>query len=99
MALFKEEPIVAFDLSEIKRGDLIWAKHKSWDEGRGGFVTAITSEKLIAQYFPDIGNVTNHFYILASEYEEWEIRWSADLTEVKQYPEEKSEESEVEDEL
>ena len=39
------------------------------------------------QYYPGIGNVTNHFVIPVAEAAEgqWEIRWSADMTEVKEY--------------
>lgn len=87
MALIIKEPVVAFNLTEIKKGDLIWAKHFSWDKGRAGFVTAVTRDQLVAQYYPGIGNVTNHFIIPATEKDEWEIRYSADLTEVKGYPE------------
>lgn len=87
MALVITEPVATFDLSQIKRGDLIWAKHKTWDEGKAGFVTSAKSNQLIAQYHPGIGNVTNHFIIPVSEAvaKEWEIRWSEDMTEVHEY--------------
>ena len=39
------------------------------------------------QYHPGIGNVTNHFMIPVSEAVsgQWEIRWSADMSEVFEY--------------
>lgn len=87
MALIIEEPTVKFDLEQIRRGDLMYAKHYTWNEGIGGFVTAVTEDKLAVQYHPGIGNVTNHFFIPAAEVKngEWEIRWSEDLSEVKEY--------------
>lgn len=87
MALVIEKPMASFDLSQIKRGDLLWGKHFTWDEGKAGFVTSATEDQLIVQYHPGIGNVTNHFRIPISEAKagDWEIRWSADLTEVQEY--------------
>lgn len=87
MALLTEKPAAAFDLTQIGRGCLLWAKHFSWDEGKAGFVTAATENRLIAQYYPGIGNVTNHFIIPVSEAADgqWEIRWSADMALVQEY--------------
>ena len=87
MSLVIEKPRVAFDLSQIKRGYLLWGRHSTWNEGKAGFVTAATEEQLIVQYYPGIGNVTNHFIIPVSEAAEgqWEIRWSADMSEVQKY--------------
>lgn len=87
MALVITEPVAAFDLSQIERGDLIWAKHQTWDEGKAGFVTSARSDQLIAQYHPGIGNVTNHFIIPVSEAaaNEWGIRWSRDMADVHEY--------------
>ncbi len=86
MALVIEKPIVAFDMSQIERGYLLWGRHSTWSEGKAGFVTAATEEQLIVQYYPGIGNVTNHFIIPVSEAAkgQWEIRWSADLSEIKE---------------
>lgn len=82
--LLTEEPKVSFDLSAVRRGDLLWGKHRTWDEGKAGFVSAVTGNRLIVQYHPGIGNVTNHFMIPAAEAAagEWEVRWSSDLLEV-----------------
>lgn len=87
MGLITEKPTAAFDLTQIGRGRLLWAKHFSWDEGKAGFVTAARENQLIVQYYPGIGNVTNHFMIPVSEAADgqWEIRWSADLSSVQEY--------------
>lgn len=87
MALVIEQPTAAFDLSQIKRGDLVWGKHFTWDEGKAGFVTAATKEQLIVQYHPGIGNVTNHFIVPVAEAVEgqWQLRYSSDMTEVYEY--------------
>ncbi|HBV81459.1 MAG TPA: DUF5026 domain-containing protein [Lachnospiraceae bacterium] len=87
MALIMEKPTAAFDMSQIKRGDLLWGKHCTWNEGKAGFVTTATEQQLIVQYYPGIGNVTNHFVIPVSEVIDghWEIRWSTDMTEIKEY--------------
>ena len=67
MALVVEQPIATFDLSEIARGDLVYGKHRTWPEGKAGFVTSATEKELIVQYPPGIGNVTNHFRIHIDE--------------------------------
>ena len=87
MALVAEKRGAAFDLAEIRRGYLLWGRHCTWNEGKAGFVTAATEEQLIVQYYPGIGNVTNHFMIPVSEAVsgQWEIRWSADMSEVFEY--------------
>ena len=87
MALVTEKPAVAFDMTQIERGYLLWGRHSTWNEGKAGFVTAATEDQLIVQYYPGIGNVTNHFIIPVSEAVEgqWEIRWSADMAEVQEY--------------
>ena len=87
MSLVIEKPRATFDISQIKRGYLLWGRHSTWNEGKAGFVTAATEDQLIVQYHPGIGNVTNHFIIPVSEAVEgqWEIRWSADMAEVQEY--------------
>ena len=87
MALIMEKPTAAFDMSQIKRGDLLWGKHCTWTEGKEGFITTATEQQLIVQYYPGIGNVTNHFVIPVSEVidGQWEIRWSTDMIEIKEY--------------
>ena len=87
MALVTEKPMATFDLAEIWRGHLLWGRHVTWNEGKAGFVTSATENQLIVQFYPGIGNVTNHFIIPVSEVVDgqWEIRWSADMTERKEF--------------
>ena len=85
--LITEKPETVFDTSEIKAGYLVFAKNRSWNEGIGGFVTAVTDKEVVVQYHPGIGNVTNHFFIRANEVGDWEIRYSADMSEIRVYPE------------
>lgn len=87
MSLVVENPKVSFDMSQIKRGYLLWGKRAAWSEGKSGFVTAATEDQLIVHYFPGIGNVTNHFIIPVAEAAagKWEIRWSSDMAEVQEY--------------
>ncbi len=87
MALVIEKPVASFDLEQIQRGYLLWGRHYTWPEGKAGFVTSATEDQLIVQYHPGIGNVTNHFIIPVSEAVsgQWEIRWSADMSEVSEY--------------
>ncbi len=87
MSLIIEKPTTAFDMSQIKRGDLLWGKHYTWNKGKAGFVTSAAEDQLIVQYYPGIGNVTNHFMIPVAEVVsgQWEIRWSADMSQVSEY--------------
>ena len=82
LIVFENRPI--FDVTQIAQGDLLYARHRSEEKGRGGIVTRVTAEKLTVQYHPGIGNVTNHFHIPVSEAAEgqWEIRWSKDMVEI-----------------
>lgn len=87
MALIVDSITKVFDTSQIKKGYLMYAKHRSWPDGRGGFVTAVTDKQITVQYHPGIANVTNHFFLPADEVAEgeWEVRWSDDLTEINEY--------------
>ncbi len=87
MALLTEKPVTTFDLTQIACGYLLWGKHRTWNEGKAGFVTSATESELIVQYHPKIGNVTNHFMIPVSEVTEgqWEIRWSEDMSKIQEY--------------
>lgn len=87
MALVIEKPTAAFDMSQIRRGYLLWGRHHTWEEGKAGFVTSAAEDHLIVQYYPGIGNVTNHFIIPVSEAAggQWEIRWSADMAGIQGY--------------
>lgn len=87
MELITEQPSACFDLSQIRRGDILWGKHSTWTEGKAGIVASAVKDQLSVQYHPGIGNVVNHFRIPVSEAAagEWEIRWSRDLAEVQEY--------------
>ena len=87
MGLLIEKPVAVYDLSQIYPGCVCFGKHRTWDEGKTGIVTSVTESRLTVQYHPGIRNVTNHFIIPVSEIiaGEWEIRWSADLSEVSEY--------------
>ena len=88
--LIIRNPTNVFDTEEIQRGTLIYAKHKSWSKGEQGFVDSVTGNKVTVQYPPQIGNVTNHFFIYADEVAngDWEIRYSKDMQTIVKYPEE-----------
>lgn len=87
MGLVTEKPTAAFDLTMIGRGYLLWGRHRTWTEGKAGFVTSAAEDQLVVQYHPGIGNVTNHFRIPVSEVTDgqWELKWSADLSQVWEY--------------
>lgn len=72
--------------TEIKKGTLIWAKYDAWDTGIAGFISAVTEDKLVVMFKPEISNVVNHFIIPADEAADgkWEIRWSEDLATVNE---------------
>lgn len=79
-----------FNLDEITRGTLIWAKHRTWAEGQAGMVTEVSSDLIRVQYLPSIQNVLNHYFVSATEAAsgEWEMRYSPDgLESVYLYPE------------
>ena len=84
MALIIDSSRKIFDTKQVKRAYLIYAKHRSWGEGRSGIVTAVTENRLTVQFHPEIGNVMNHFFIPAEEAADgqWEIRWSKDMSEI-----------------
>ena len=88
--LIIRNPTNVFDTEEIQRGTLIYAKHKSWSKGEQGFAVSVTGNKVTVQYPPQIGNVTNHFFIYADEVAngDWEIRYSKDMQTIVKYPEE-----------
>lgn len=98
MSLVIEQPILVFNLEQIKRGNLFWGKHSTWKKGEAGFVTSVTEKQLIIQYHPQIGNVTNHFRVPISEVGDgqWEIRWSVDMSEVFEYGIKKEDVQEIE---
>lgn len=77
-----------FNLDEIRRGTLIYAKHRSWKEGKSGIVYHASAERITVLYPNEKTNTQNHFFIPVSEDGEWEIRYSNDgLRTVQEYRE------------
>lgn len=70
-----------FDKASVHKGDLIRAKHVTWDEPRNGIVTTVSDNKLTVLFLPGLGNVTNYFTILASEVAagRWTVKWTTDM--------------------
>lgn len=87
MVLIVDAVSKVFDTSQIEKGYLVFAKHRTWPDGKAGFVTAVTETQITVQYHPGIGNVTNHFFLPAKEVAagEWEVRWSKDMSQVNEY--------------
>lgn len=81
MALIKNKAAPVFDRDQVHKGDMIRAKHQTWDEHRNGVVVSVKEEKLIALYYAGYGNVTDHFTMLASEVSrcEWNGLITADM--------------------
>lgn len=81
MALIKDRSAPVFDSEQVHKGNLIRAKHQTWDEYRNGLVVGVTSSELIVLYHAGIGNVSNHFVMLASEVSrgEWQGTWTEDM--------------------
>lgn len=70
MALIKDRAAPVFDSEQVHKGDLIRAKH---------------SNELVVLYHTGIGNVSNHFVMLASEVAggEWQGTWTEDMQAVQ----------------
>ena len=89
MSLINSDEVPVFNLSEIKPGDCIYARHNSWSGGRAGYISSVTKNRIVGNFYPGIGEIVNHFIILVSEAAagEWIVRWSDDLISVHEYPE------------
>ncbi len=98
MGLLKESTSTLFDTDAIQKGALIYAKHECWDEAKTGIVSAVKPDGIRVLYHPNIANVTAFFNIFADDVVNgsWEIRWSADLETINQYPEESDDSEETE---
>ena len=85
MALIRNRAAPVFDSEPVHKGNLIRAKHKTWDEYKNGLVVGITSTELVVLYHTGIGNVSNHFVMLASEVAggEWQGIWTEDMQTVQ----------------
>ena len=80
MPIIKNNTRTEIDLDEIKRGTLIWAKHRTWECGIGGVVSTVNADMIFVRFLPKIQNVRNHYVITAKELEkcEWQVRYSSD---------------------
>lgn len=81
MGLIKDREAPVFDREHVRKGDLMRAKHRTWDEPRNGVVVSVADNRLVVQYYTGYGNVTNHFAMLAGEVNrgEWQAAWTSDL--------------------
>lgn len=81
MSLIKERDAPVFDREQVHRGDLIRAKHRTWNEYRNGLIVGVADDRLVVLYHAGIGNVSTHFVMLASEVSrgEWQGQWTADM--------------------
>lgn len=87
MGLIFDTVIKTYDMSQIRKSDLVYVKCSAWSEGIAGFVSSVSSERITIQYHPGISNVTNHVVISAADLDSgaYEFRWSHDLSEVFEY--------------
>lgn len=79
-----------FNAEEMRRGTLIYAKHRTWKEGMSGIVYHVSEERITVMFPNEKTNTQNHFFIPVSEVykNEWEIRYSNDgLRTVQEYRE------------
>lgn len=83
MALIKDNAAPVFDREQVHKGDLMRAKHQTWDadDYRNGVVVSVADDKVVVLYFAGYGNVTNHYVMLASEVSrgEWQATWTSDM--------------------
>ena len=83
MALIIENAAPVFDLESVAKGDLIRARHKTWDKDdyRNGVIISATAERLVVLYYTGYGNVSNHYVIIADEVADgdWEVKWTTDM--------------------
>lgn len=81
MSVIAEQMKKVFDKERISRGQVAYAKYRTWEAGKCGLITSVTEEELIIQYTSSIGSSTNYFAIPVTEMVkgEWELYWSWDL--------------------
>jgi hypothetical protein len=81
MPLIKEKEAPVFDREQVHKGDLIRAKHKTWDEYLNGVVVSVSDDRIIVLYYTGYGNVSNHFSMDSGEVQrgEWQAVWTSDM--------------------
>ena len=55
---------IEFDMDEVRRGTLIYAKHRTWKEGMSGIVYHVSEERITVMFPNEKTNTQNHFFIL-----------------------------------
>lgn len=75
---------VIFNLDVIKRGNFIYAKGKTWTEGRNGLIVRANEQEITAIFLTE-NSAAGYFKIKIGEIGEYEMRISGDLTEVMEY--------------
>lgn len=78
MALIVDKTAPAFDLSIVKKRDLVRAQYKTWDEPRNGIVAYAGEDMLQVLYLPNIHSAACFFVIRAQEVKDG--KWSVLLT-------------------
>ena len=84
--LIKQTERHIFNIEAVKPGRMIYARHKSWEEGSGGYISAVGEDEIVVQCYAGLRNTASHFKILSEEVakEQWEIRWSHDLKQIEE---------------
>jgi hypothetical protein len=84
--LLVDETKKVFNLGEVHRGTILYAKREGWDEGVTGTVVAACPGCIRVQYLPAAQNVQNQCVIDVGEVEAglWQVRYSNDGLETVQ---------------
>lgn len=71
---------VEYNLEEIRKGTLIYAKHQSWEHGMPGIATHVTTSCVTVLFQNEKTNTYSRFLIPVSEVVsgQWELRYSND---------------------
>ena len=86
MPLIIDATVPEFVLDEISKGDVINAQYKCWDESMNILVVDVKERFIQAVYLPKIHATTCYIKIKAVDVAkgDWKLRYSHDLTEVKE---------------
>lgn len=89
MSLVIQSEVNAFDVENIRKGDFVRIKYKTWNDYINGIVAQATATEIRIFYIADVANVTNYVIIPidAVVNGDWNIAWSHDLTESYREPE------------
>nr|DAY82548.1 MAG TPA: protein of unknown function (DUF5026) [Caudoviricetes sp.] len=86
MALIVDKTAPAFDLTVIKKRDLVRAQYKTWDEPRNGIVACAAEDSLQVLYLPNIHSAACFFVIRAQEVKDgkWAILLTRDMKTIEE---------------